>query len=284
MNPLLEEEHLLLGAHIESSGDRARVLHYGSPADELEAISEGAALVDLGGTPAWRVSGDDAQGFVRAAFAGWDEAVGECGFQAVLLGDGSLASVPFLARTGTMEYVCWDPTPREAVLDGWLSFLASVEQDGVRAFPRLQVEDVTEALSPLLLVGPAAETVLADYVADPRRLPAPQRVCELDLDRIHALVIGLSLAGQRGFVALVPPSFVRVLWRSLLSFTEVVPLGDDGLRNACVGTLPWAERILTSTDKVRLGGRDLLRWGLVRPEGGYVGERGLTDLADKEDR
>jgi aminomethyltransferase len=95
---------------------------------------------------------------------------------------------------------------------------------------------------------------------------------------IPALLVGMPVdiaGGVPAYVLLVPKTAARVMWRSLLSFTWVEPVG----RTAVLGTwsqLPWAQR-LDSTDVVEIAEQDLRAWGLLRRGNDFVGARGILE-------
>lgn len=273
---VLHEEHALLGASFVPS-ETTGLLAVRSYAHETEgAPAAGEAwLTDLTGATYLLVSGSDAEPLAYAAFAGKRLPVGECAFSATLSGDGSLLSTPLVARCGDMEFVVIDPTSRGEALSAWTGLLARAESDGVRAFPLVSTCDASDMLVPLALCGPAAVHVLSDYLHG-ASLPAPGQVRQLRLDAIDVVVVrpGAPLA-QDGLVVLVPPARARVLWRSLLSFTEVSPVGVPALAAFLAGALPWGE-LLRGAGPERVGRDRLARWGLVRDGGDFVGGRALS--------
>lgn len=274
---LLYAEHLLLGGIFEDEEALlALPAQYGALEElaELEAFHHGCALSDLQGMGALLVSGEGAAALVSSACANEQLAVGECRFGAVITGDGSLASVPLVARTGDAEHLLWDPTERGMMLEPWLGFLAGIEQDGFKPFDGAVVEDVSDALAPLLLWGPEAPAVLADYVASPSALPEPGQVRSVNLDRIACLVANVARMGHPCFLLMVPPAAARVLWRSLLSFTQVVPVGHHALLRQVQSQLPWMSQLLAG-DRLEVPAPQLERWGIARAHGGYVGARAL---------
>lgn len=273
---VLYQEHLYLGGTFgeRAFGSLTMPRRYASEGDEDVAFSSGAALSDLSGTSSVLVAGPPAPAFVEAAFSGRRLAVGECAFEAVLGGDGTLMSIPLLARTGDAEYVFWDASGRFELLSGWLGFLADVSQDGYAPYAGLDREDVSGRLVPLLLWGPAAQHVLSDYLEAGVTLPATGHVRDVRLDRIPAVVAAPPVAGGRCYLTLVPPDFARTLWRSFLSFDEVTPVGETALvshAEELLGWLPWVE----DTDRVVPTRQELERWGLVRQGGGFVGARAI---------
>lgn len=270
-------EHAVLGARLgEPTCGPEPVLSYPSEQAGHDG-SQGAALADLSGSCYQLLSGPDAAALARAALAGAPLGVGDAAFEASLTGDGGLASVPLALRTGDSEVVVLDPSERGDTLVAWLGFLRSVEQGGVAPFEGAAVEDASEMLVPLLLCGPAARGVLCDYVESAEELPGPGVVRPVMLDKISCLVAGVPLPGGDAgcFLVLVPAGMARVLWRSLLSFPVVDPVGLERVRAIMGEALPWAS-LLTEGDAHRPSRARLEGWGLLRPEGDYVGARGLN--------
>lgn len=265
----LLEEHLALGAHF----DDGRVTHY-----DREEGSETAPvrLADLTHMDMLLVCGASAEAFAGAAFAGERLAIGTCAFEPVFTGDGSLVAVPLVARTGNSEYVAFDATPRAEVLSGWLSFLAEVEsKDGYRPYEGLSIEGVTATHAVLLLEGTGAPRVLADYLKD-QPLPAPGTCRQVRLDALEAIVVTLPAASTPCYLLLVAPRHARVLWRSILSFPEVAPVGMSTLQHVLGRRLSWLA-LTGTTDAIPAEAhrQALAAGGLVRDAADFVGARAL---------
>lgn len=274
---VLHGEHVLLGARFEGGSEVETLLvtSYENEVAPAEGL-EGALLADLTGCAYLLLSGTSVEALGRAMLAGRELSVGEAYFEAVLTGDGSVCSVPLALRTGDTELVLLDPTARGTALAGWARFLVGVSQGDGAPFAGAEVEDASGMLVPLLLTGAAAEAVLADYVSSPADLPASGRVSSLHLDAIPAVVAHLPRTGSTApaYLVLVPPANARALWRSLLSFREVSPVGSEAVR-ALVEGLPWGSQ-LSGKGPVRVPAEVLAGWGLLRAGEGYVGARGLA--------
>lgn len=275
---VLEPEHALLGALMGDGDGIAPVLSY--PSEQAGHVgAEGAALADLSGSCYLLVSGPESGLLASSALAGKPLGVGEVAFEAALSGDGGLVSVPLALRTGDSEFVLIDLSSRAPLLEAWLGFLSSVEQGGERPFGEVAVEDASEMLVPLLLAGPAADRVLGDYVSSPDDLPGPGSVRNVSLDRISCLVACAPVAGRAVgpcYLVFVPSVAARVLWRSLLSFSEVDPIGTVRAGRLLLGGAPWASA-LESEDAVRVSRGELMSWGLLRDSNDFVGSRGIDD-------
>jgi len=273
---LLHTEHELLGASFEQVGEGLEVaVSYVTFEAEADAFVSGAALGDLTGLSSLLISGKPAESLANLAFAGRKLAVGEGAPEAVLSGDGSLLAAPLLARTGDHEFVAWDLTARAETGLSWVRFLAGVEQDGKAPFAGTQVSDISTQLLPLLLAGPAADSVLLDYLHG-QALPAAGQVASLSLDRIQCLVIGLP-AIPHAWLLLVPPHASRVLWRSFLSFPAVMPVGRHAVDAWLAREYDWY-RVVRRPGRLVLGRDELTGLGLVRGDGSFVGARGLDAL------
>ena len=226
---ILHTELEYLGAQfsISTEGFNLAQSFYGEKPFE-EALKD-CALVDLSGIGYTLVSGAVAQNFVEAVFAGKQLEVGETSFECALTGDGSLSSIGLLARSGQNEYVVLDASERSLVLEEWLSIIASVEQNGVAPYAEVSIEDATPLLTPLLLAGKKAKKVLMDYLGK-QQLPEDSKLCNLMLDQtIPALVANVSTKKVPAYLVMVPPVHTVILFRSLLSFEMVHPLGHKQL-------------------------------------------------------
>lgn len=273
----LYQEHVYLGATFAPSdeGDVMRVASY--PSEKGSFDPKAAYLSDLTGSTYELISGEASQPLAEAFFCGKKLAVGECAWEASLTAEGALTSVPLVARTGGNEYVLLDPSPRGDVVSAWLGFISSIEQGGYAPYAEAKVEDATGMLTPLLLAGHAARTVLSDYVGHPRDLPAPGCVRNVRLDRIATVMMGLRLPGapdMPAYVLLVPAAQAATLWRSFLSFSVVEPVGSDALVRQIRSLTPWGDDLFEK-DQVKPGAERLGTAGLLRSERDFIGARGL---------
>lgn len=220
-------------------------------------------------------SGDDAPMFATSAFAGRKLGLGECSFEAVLTGDGKVASIPLLARTGTFEYVSIDLSSRAEVLEAWLSFLSGVSQGEYQPYGNMATEDVTSSHTILALYGEGARTILQDY-AKREELPRQGEIASCPLDRIPCILARPQLTSGDMFLILVPPALSAVLWRSLLSFPEVEPVGTKAFADTLSGCLDWYS-LLETSGTIQIQSQKLRQYGVVRPQPDFVGARGLDN-------
>jgi len=275
---ILYHEHVYLGATFDASAD-GDLLVPASYAGEtsVDHARDGALLADLTGFTFLLVSGHPAGSLCDAAFCAERTEPGGAGYTPALTGEGTVSSIPLVARTGAGEYVVLDASRRGPVLHGWLSFLAGVSKDGYAPYEDVELEDATEMLVALLVVGSDARRILSDYVPDASELPSPRQIRRCMLDRISTFVIGLpDVAGtQPGYVLLVSPQSAVGLWRSLLSFSGVEPVGHDAVSSMLESDLPWGG-LLAERGVVETSRDELSCWHLLREGSDFVGERALS--------
>lgn len=275
----LYQEHLVLGANFDRAEETGLVFPTSYAGEEnLSHALEGAAIADLTGATYRLVAGAHPQELCEAAFCAKKLRVGQCAFEPALTGDGAITSVPLLARTGEHEYVLLDPTRRGPVVAGWLTFLSQVSSNGNAPYAGTTIEEASGMLAPVLIMGVRANELLADYLPQSARaLPARGAVESVTLDsHIPALVAGIPLDiadGNASYVVFVPKTAARVVWRSLLSFTWVQPVGRNAVLDVW-SRLPWSQAI-DSKDVVEIGEQNLRAWGLLRHGTDFVGARGI---------
>ena len=270
---ILHTELEYLGAQFSTSTEGFNLAQSFYGEKPLEEALKDCALIDLSGIGYTLVSGTSAQNFVEAVFAGKQLEVGEASFECALTGDGSLSSIGLLARSGQNEYVVLDASERSLVLDEWLSIIASVEQNGVAPYAEVSLEDATPLLTPLLLAGKKAKKVLMDYLGE-QKLPEDSKLCNLMLDQtIPALIANVSTKKVPAYLVMVPPVHTVILFRSLLSFETVHPLGHKQLIEGLKTYLPWFSELASNT-KVVVAKDKLEGWGLLRASDDFIGARG----------
>ncbi|WP_314018239.1 aminomethyl transferase family protein [Lancefieldella parvula] len=270
---ILHTELEYLGAQFSTSTEGFNLAQSFYGEKPLEEALKDCALIDLSGIGYTLVSGTSAQNFVEAVFAGKQLEVGETSFECALTGDGSLSSIGLLARSGQNEYVVLDASERSLVLDEWLSIIASVEQNGVAPYAEVSLEDATPLLTPLLLAGKKTKKVLMDYLGE-QTLPEDSKLCNLMLDQtIPVLVANVSTKKVPAYLVMVPPVHTVILFRSLLSFETVHPLGHKQLIEGLKTYLPWFSELASNT-KVVVAKDKLEGWGLLRASDDFIGARG----------
>ena len=284
-NITLTEEHLALGGILETkqTGNHSVKLpmRYTKPDEELSFLRHGCGITDISYTGLLVVHGSDAYDLVRAATTALIPEVGQSCYTAVLTGDGALLSVVLLARTGDEEFLLLDTSNRFELLREWFMWLSHIEKDGVKPYKNAEVVDETGALLPVQLTGPGAAAILNDYLGSDARLPYPGEIGMLKLDKIICIVCNCAPSATAGkaydaYKVLIPPAFATILWRSLLSFGQLEPVGLCAWHLYEQGYQPWLSA-LSQTDRISCTRRTLTSWGLVLQGDEFIGARGLSE-------
>ena len=273
----LLNEHLLLGATVAGDGETYAGLpmNYGNSEGERGALGTECGVADLSFQRMLLVSGQGASAFVSATMGCQTPVVGACAYGAVLSGDAAAIAIPLVVRTGDNEFLLLEGPHRASALDGWLRWLVDFEQDGVRPYDGTKIEDVTGSLVPILLCGPSAGRVLGDYLPEGAETPSRGSVIQQPLDgRILSIVVSPDRGDDRAYLLLVPPAYSAVIWRSLMSFNEVVPVGVTAIEGLAGSVLPWA-RLMRTGDRVTFSADMLERWEVIRPTSDFIGARAL---------
>lgn len=263
----LMQEHSYLGASI----DDGRVISYlgETPLDEAR---KGVCLYDLSGCLYSFVSGEDAHSYIESLCAGTKLPVASCGFSAVLTGDGALVSVPLAVRGGEHEYMLLDVSDKGETLKAWMGFVQGIERQGSRPFEGVAVEDATDLLVPLMLLGERVDELIGDYTGD-QALPSRGQVASIAFDRVPCVLAHLDAFDGACYIVFAPPSSSVRLFRSFLSFTYVHPQGMLSAQQL-LDTLPWGSA-LRESDRIEVPHDDLASWSILRPDADYIGARGI---------
>lgn len=117
--------------------------------------------------------------------------------------------------------------------------------------------------------------MLGDYLKGGERLPRSGICSQALLDgRIPAIIVCPRVSKEPSYLVFVPSKSVVVIWRSLMSFGSVAPVGSSSVEGLAGRTLGWA-RLMRGSDRVTLPTEALYRWGLARRSGGFIGARSL---------
>ena len=186
-------------------------------------------------------SGADARRFAGPRSPGGALRVGEAACEAALTGTGASSPSRCSCERATASTSSSTRVDAAGALAAWLELLAHAALGGGRAaFPDLLLEDASGMLVPLLLAGPAAARGARRL--RPATAPSPRRGASssCSLDAITAVVARPAAPfAPSAYLVLVPVGAARILWRSLLSFTEVTPVGHRALRPCSLERMPW---------------------------------------------
>ncbi len=278
---VLEGEHLLLGGTMEPDAQgRPEAAWYGDGAGEPAAFREGCALADVGGLVATCISGDAADAFVSAVFTCYVPAPGRLAGALSLMGDGRVVAPVFLAGLAPKEFCVWCPAELAAGLGEWMRGIAAVESDGVAPYASVGFSHGAPLSTTLMLAGPEAADVLGDYLSAGASLPEPGTLANVRLDAIDTVVMRPEVGSFAPYLVVVPDASARVLWRSLLSFQAVAPVGTSAVWGRVAEEAPGLVDFLDEPMERRLPA-DLGLQGLLRPGGDFIGARALEGADER---
>lgn len=225
-------EHEALGADFEEYNGMYIPASYGN-VDEEEKGFLACGVADSTANLVLRISGASATSFISTMTTAPSLMVGQCATSLVLSGEGDVIDVMHIARTGAFEYMTISSTDfAEEVLD-WLNEAAALERSQIRAFPNLEIEDETGKLVLLQFEGNNVAHVLADYMAKDIELPACGTISSVMFDKIPTLMMRPSESfSQDRYFVFIPVQLSAVLWRSLMSFDDLVAVGALAVRHA----------------------------------------------------
>lgn len=274
----LKPEHQLLGAHLNE--ELGHVVDYGNQDREVESLKSGQAVVDLHGYRMLLVEGDAAEYFIQCACATQMLFVGQNAFTAIFDSDGRLLGCPLIMRTGDKEFLLFDRDVQfENVLD-WFMALAEAKQQGQPLFEGISVTEKTGYLYPLVLCGPGSKIILNDYLEDAKSLEFPGMTSALKLDKIDTIASRLALE-YPVYLLLVPPTYVRTLFRSFLSFKQLDTVGYETfwnfLTNGECSFLKLFKPLQQGESDNTFNLDDFKERGLVRTEPTYIGARAIEE-------
>lgn len=151
-----------------------------------------------------------------------------------------MVSVALVARSGDNEYFYLDVSNHGGLLSSCIAnYLFEKKRQGASS-ETVSLEDADQLLVPLFWQGPVHTKYLV-IISMTRSQPSSigkLSFCLLDA-RIAALIGHIPLKDLDAYIVLVNPQQVQILWRSLLSFSMVVPIGEADLMRILSHELSW---------------------------------------------
>lgn len=257
----LIQEHRYLNAHLERRNGFMLPAHYEDPAQEALLADGTTVVADVSYTGKIRLAGRAVDPFLYGMFDAElnDLSIVGSAVPALLRGgeepddDGS-PRYPFeagesvrcwIVRSGEHEFMLLSRYDQTERLYAWLSEFADVEGQGEQAEDAedgdvspdqyIELSDETGSMCALAFSGPLANGILhemerASTVGDSMGIPESGYLRFLRLDNMPVLTYHASAAAQDRYLLLTSVSYSRSLWRSILSFPEVTPVGYDAAR------------------------------------------------------
>ncbi|MCL2024572.1 MAG: glycine cleavage system aminomethyltransferase GcvT [Coriobacteriia bacterium] len=215
----LYDEHIALGARMVEFAGYEMPLQYTSLIEEHNATRTSAGLFDVSHMAQFRISGEGAYAFLQRLLTN-DLAriadVGAAQYTLMLDDEGGILDDLIVYHTGAEYMIIANAANR--VID--LAWLRNHAPDDV------EIVDESDRTALLALQGPEALRILSELIGEEFEPPARFHLVAAMLDeRIPALVARTGYTGEDGVELIVRADDAATLWRALLSFPEVTPVG-----------------------------------------------------------
>ena len=215
----LYDEHLALGARMVPFAGWEMPVQYAGIIEEHRAVRRSAGLFDVGHMAEFRVFGFEAFDFLQRMLTNDLSKISELGaaqYTLLLDDDGHIIDDLIIYHSGDIEYLIIANASNHQVDFEWLSSHAPAE---------LELVDESARTSLIALQGPLALGIVRELAGAAWEPPSRFTIGEAMLDTVPALVARTGYTGEDGVEILTAVSSAPQLWRAILSFAEVSPVG-----------------------------------------------------------
>ena len=183
--------------------------------------------------------------------------------------EGHIIDDLIVYHTGDIEYLIIANASNHDVDFEWLSQHAPAD---------LELVDESDRTSLIALQGPAALAIVSELAGEGWEPPARFTIREAMLDTIPALVARTGYTGEDGVEIVTAARSAPRLWRALLSFGEVTPVGlgaRDTLRLE-MGYPLYGNDMDRTNDPISAG----LGWVVPAAKTGYIGAEAVAAVRE----
>jgi len=266
----LYAEHVALGARMVPFAGWEMPVQYAGIIEEHNAVRRAAGVFDIGHMAEFRVFGFAAFDYLQRLFTNDLSKISELGraqYTLMLDEDGYIIDDLIVYHSGDLEYLIIANASNHEVDFAWLSTHAPDE---------IELVDESERTSLIALQGPEALSIVRELAAQGWEAPSRFTLCEALLDTIPALVARTGYTGEDGVEILTSTSSAPQLWRSILSFGQVSPVGlgaRDTLRLE-MGYPLYGSDMDRTVDPISAG----LGWVVPAAKTGYIGAQAVEKV------
>lgn len=215
----LFEEHIALGARMVPFAGYEMPVQYQGIIDEHKATRESAGIFDVSHMAAFRVRGEGSKEFLQKMLTNDLDRIDEFGaaqYTLMLDQEGHIIDDLIVYHTG-FEYLIIANASNHQADFAWL---LAHKPEGVELF------DESSRTSLIALQGPKAIEIITDLCGQEWELPARFHISAAVLDgSIDCLIARTGYTGEDGVEIVARADDAVAIWRLLLSFPEVTPVG-----------------------------------------------------------
>lgn len=266
----LYEEHLALGARMVPFAGWEMPVQYAGIIEEHKDVRTSAGVFDVCHMAEFRVFGFGSFDFLQGLLTNDLHKIAELGlaqYTLMLDDDGHLLDDLIVYHTGDLEYLIIANASNAETDFAWITSHAPSD---------LEVVDESDRTALIALQGPEAVRIATDLAGAGWEAPPRFTIREASLDTVPALVARTGYTGEDGVEILCRASDAPAVWRALLSFSEVNPVGlgaRDTLRLE-MGYPLYGNDMDRSIDPISAG----LGWVVPKTKTAYIGSEAVAAI------
>jgi aminomethyltransferase len=268
----LYEEHLALGARMVPFAGWEMPVQYAGIIEEHKAVRTAAGIFDVCHMAEFRVFGADAVASLQKLLTNDIARISDVGaaqYSLMCDEEGHIVDDLIVYHTGELEYMIVANAGNRAVDWAWLD---------MHLPEGLERADESDRTGLIALQGPKALAVIAELAGEEAIIPERFHVTGADLDGVPALLARTGYTGEDGVEIVCHSSHAAQIWRLLLSFPEVMPIGlgaRDTLRLE-MGYPLYGSDIDRTVDPISAG----LSWVVAMGKGEFTGRGPIAQVKE----
>lgn len=267
----LYDEHIALGARMVPFAGFEMPVQYAGIIDEHVAVRERAGIFDICHMSEFRFFGFGAKEALQQVVTNDLDKIDELGravYTVMCDEDGDIIDDLIVYHTGDLEYLV---IANAATRVGDWEWMSSHMPEDVEAV------DESDRTGLIALQGPDAIRIIEELAGEPA--PRRFRIAESEIDGVPVLLSRTGYTGEDGVEILCHISQIAALWRLLLSYPEVSPIGlgaRDTLRLE-MGYPLYGSDMDRTIDPISAG----LGWVVaLGKDGGFIGREAVAKVAE----
>lgn len=277
----LHEEHVALGARMVPYAGWEMPVQYTGIVEEHLATRSSVGIFDVSHMAEFRVFGPEAEAFLSRVLTNditRISGIGEAQYTLMLNDEGGIIDDLIVYRTGDMEFMIIANAANRTKDFAWLEdHLPPIHEVG-EGVDNIELVDESDKVGLIAIQGPGALDVVAELAGEGFEAPDRFHIVSTFLDTLPVMVARTGYTGEDGVEVLAANCDLPALWRALLSFPEVHPVGlgaRDTLRLE-MGYHLYGNDMDETVDPISAG----LGW-VVRKDGSFIGSDAVSRIREE---